>query len=266
MTDKAPRTKWLDVLLGKNKADEVIADTVAATEKLEEAGIMPKELKALPEDAQKKPEGNAAPAPEGDKTPPPPEPDKAPPEVPHDGDMVAEVGTKLAQQIFDAAQGNLSTLTQEQLGKVISDALRPAVEEEAAPMPMSDMPPAQREEDMAGKSLDTTAADTIATTDKALGEMIVQMAKDQGEMAQHYQELVAKVAAEKALAPVVEELVKAVAEIKSQLSDRPRIASRAPETLVDEETEAGKAIKEAAEKGINREKTFMGVKVKDIPK
>ena len=272
MTNKT-RSNWLTDLLGKEKAEEVITDTLAATETLAEAGIMPKSIKAFPEDEEKKPEGEAppAPAPEGEKEPPAPEPDKEPvappPEEDKAGNMVDEVGVKLAQQIFDAAQGNLATLTQEQLGKVISDALRPAVEEEA---PVAEPeaapaapPPPEREEDESVKSLGNQVSET---TEKALGELIVQMAKDQGEMARGYQEMVDKVAAEKALAPVVQELVKAVEEIKAQLGDRPRIASQATETLIDETTEAGKAIKEAAEKGVNREKTFMGVKVKDIPK
>jgi hypothetical protein len=272
MTDKAPRTDWLTKLLG-GKAEEVIADTVAAAEQLDAAGITRKELK--PEDEEKKPEGEQTPPAEGEgqapseETPPEKAPEETPPppEEEKEGDMVSEVGVKLAQQIFDAAQGNLSTLTQDQLGQVIADALRPAVDEETAPAPEPASepvaPPPEREEDAVGKEL--TAAPT-ETTEKALGEMIVQMAKDQGEIVRNYQALVEKAAKEKALVPVVEELVKAIAEIRAQIGDRPRIASRAPETLVDAEDEAGKAIKEAAEKGVNREKTFMGVKVKNTPK
>ena len=278
MTNKA-RTKWLQKLVGDTKAEEVIADTEAAITELDNAGITRKAFP--PEEEDKKPEGEAVPAESGEETPTPSEEapvetpkepvkeeEKAPEETPApapEGDMVSEVGTKLAQQIFDAAQGNLATLTQEQLATVIADALRPAVAEEGpAPAPAPAEPPAERQEEMAGKSLD------IDVSTKALGEMLGQITKDQGELTRQYIDIVAKAnegaETSKALKPVVDELVKTVSELKARLNDRPRIASTDVATLVDDTTEAGKAIASAAEKGVNQAKIFMGVPVKNIPK
>jgi hypothetical protein len=276
MTNKA-RTKWLQKLVGDTKAEEVIADTEAAIVELDKAGITRKAFP--PEEEEKKPEGEAVPSEGGEKTPTPSEEapvdapkepvqeeEKAPEDVPApapEGDMVSEVGTKLAQQIFDAAQGNLASLTQEQLATVIADALRPAVAEEA-PAPEPAAPPAERQEEMAGKSLD------VDVSTKALSEMLGQITKDQGDMARQYIDIVAKANeganTAKALKPVVDELVKAVNAIRERLDDRPRIASTDASTIVDETTEAGKAIASAAEKGVNQAKTFMGVPVKNIPK
>lgn len=266
MTNKAPRTGWLDKLLGKEKADEVIADTIAAADIADGAGITRKAF--TPEDEEeKKPEGEAVTAPESEEAPTP-HPEKEQEVVPDEekeGDMVAEVGVKLAQQIFDVAKGNLSTLTQDQLGVVIADALRPAVEEETEPEEASSVPQAERDEEMAGKS--------VEIADKAIGGMIAQIAKDQGEIAHLYTVLTEDVTAVKALKPVVDDLAKAIQELKAgqeridaRLGDRPRIASQAVETLVDTDSEAGKAIATAAEKGVNQEKKFLGVPVKNIPK
>lgn len=260
MTDKAPRTKWLlGALLGKDKADEVIADTVAATEKLEEAGIMPKELKESdkagavpdkkPQDGNPPPTDGEQPAPT-DQTPPPPDNSQG-------GDMVAEVGTKLAQQIFDAAQGDLSKFTQEQLATVIADALRPAVEQEApAPNPAPAQQPG-KEQQMQDTNKST------GESEKAIGDLIETMVKDQGEMAKSYQAMTEEMATVKALVPVVQQLVATVEALNKQLSDRPRIASAAEETAIDKDSEAAKAIETAVKKSVGEQKKVLGLPVKE---
>jgi len=251
MTTKE-RTSWLEGLLGTVKAKEVVTDLEEAKQKADELGLTPK---AMPEDEPQDTPPAEAPA---DEAPPEPTPEEE-----KQDDVAGEAGVKLAQQIFDATGGDLSTLTVEQLGTLIGDALRPAVEEEpmpeAAPAPEG-QPPAEREEEMAGKSL------PLAVSAKDVAELVAQMAKDQGEMARHYQELVTSAEATKSLTPVIEKLEAAVAKIQAELDGRPRSASRDPVTVIDDETEQGKALKEAAEKSLREEKRVLGVKVKNTPK
>lgn len=267
MTDKAPRREWvtkLATLLGKEKAEEVITDTVAAADTLAQAGIMPKEMKMPPEDEDEKmPEGEATHMTEGEETPPATEPaqepDKAPEETPaedKEGDMVSEVGTKLAQQLFDAAQGNLATLTQEQVATVIADALRPAVaSEETPPAP----PPPSEEQQME----DTNKSITSDTTQKAIGELIQSMVSDQAAMAKSYQSLSEDAAVAKSLAPVVQQLVEKMDALEKRLGDIPRSASAASETAIDKDTEAAKAIEGAVKKSAGEQKKILGIPVKE---
>jgi hypothetical protein len=248
MTDEK-RKGWLAGLVGTDKADEVITDTEEAASKLDEAGVTRKQM----ED-------------EEEATPPPAEetPEEAPPEdeeKQEDGDVVDEAAVTLAQQVFDAAGGDLSAVTPEQLAALLADALRPAVDEEPAmEETAAEAPAPEREEELAGKSL------PLQVTAKDLADAIGQMAKDQGEIARHYQAIAEDVATAKALVPVVEKLVETLNEIQGRLDNKPRIASRDPATVVDSQTEQGKAIKGAAEKGIREEKRSLGIPVKDTPK
>ncbi len=277
MADKV-RFDWLARHLGLTKAAEVIEDTKASQQLADGAGLERKAVKP-PEDEQKPAEETAQEPPPAEKpadTPPPAE-TPAEEEEKQEGDVVSEASAKLAEQVFAAAEGNLATLTQEQLAQILADALRPAVEGEQAPTGEGEgaPPPPPKEQQMEDKSKGASApVPTPADHEphdqeavKAFTGFVEQILHDQGEMAKSYQAVSTQAgeAAEiaKALKPVVEQLAAAVQAIQAQLNDRPRSASAAPETTLDKDSEAAKAVESALKKSVNGNKTVLGLPVKE---
>lgn len=233
------RIEWLRERLGFSAASATVADLQTAQQQLDEAGIERKELTAPAEDEK------------------PTEAEPKPEDENKEGDMVSSVADRLAQQVFDARGGDLSSLTVEELSTIIEDALRPAVEPESAP----EAEPTPQGEDQTME--DNNKAQTVPQVDetqKAAAEIILQMVADQGEMAKSYAALEKQV---KGLSEAIPQLIDQVRQLQEQINGKPRAASAATETEIDPQTDASKALELAVKKGINGGKVVLGIPVND---
>lgn len=217
------RAGFLERILGKDKANAVRADLRKAREELDKAGVQRKQA-----------EGEAV--------------VDAPPE--EAGDAIQAAAAKLAQQITDAVSGDLAQLTPELLTQAIAAALQPMASEEMAADGEEDQPPADQEEE------DQQAADKALL--RTQQDAITGMTRDMGEMAKAYVEAVTQF---KSITPLVSDLVEWKADIEKRLSDRPRQASGADETVIDDAEEVAKSIASAAKKAVKGNHKVLGIPV-----
>lgn len=264
------RFDWLVNILGQSKAENLRSDLQKAADKADEIGLERKDASA-----------NAA----------PPPPDQQSGQNAPEGDPVHAAAQKLAQQVFDSVQGNGAAITVETLAAAIEEAMRPAVEggnQEEQPMDTQQTQskaegevkcPACGHMNPAGAATCEKCGAALpagkSLAEKSLGEMINQMVTDQGEIAKSFvdQSTVIKAQGEKieqmekSILPVVEQLAADIKEMKERLGQRPRSASGADETVIDEDSEMGKALKTVMEKGTKGEElSFLGAPVKEMPK
>lgn len=266
MSDK--RRGWLDILLGKDKAQAVRDDLATATASLDAVGVQRKDVS----------EEAVAPA----DTPP------ANP-APEDGDVVAQVADKLAADVTTAVGGDFSQLTEDKLRAMLAAAMNPEAQAEAEEeTPPAESAPAgdgdQTVEDKSVAALLMAAPLTSAPTAGAVGaastfaasmadaervkallDTLDQQVADQGQIAQALTAQAQELATLKELAPKIAELIEWKAQIEQVMAQRPR-ASEDAATAIPDGAEA-KALSEAINKGLQGpDQTFLGVRVREIPK
>lgn len=258
------RRTWLDRLLNPNKADVLLSDVDQAAVQLDAAGMERKDLALVGEKAVSDTDATEKKPDEGEASAETPKPEDA------EKDMATQVADKLAQQVFDAAQGDLASMTVEKLAAIMAEALRPVADGEEAAAGEDQTMEDSNKEHSGEVVVSVRAADANGEAVKAFTETFAQIVTDQGEMAkgmatqaQQMQELTAQVKNLSELVPQLLAQVQALDEqIKERMNNLPRSASAASETEIDPQSDAAKALEAAVKKGVNGKSSVLGIPVK----
>lgn len=215
--------KILEQLLGKPGADTVHAALDEAQKTLDDAGIKRKD----------DPSGDAAPA---------------------DDAILAALETagapqvaQLVKNILDALKGDALTALEEKLGshEAVVTLLLKAVS--GAP-------------ETPGDPGEIPVGDVMVKTLKSLTDYVAASTHDMGEIARSQVEMATAV---KTLTGDNAVLRGEFDKLKAQLDDRPRQASRAAETAIDEKD--GKKLETALQKGLGEITEIAGIRVRNYP-
>lgn len=245
------RRTFLESVFGRDKAQAVKSDLSTAQVALDELGVARKELGETAKEQVVL--EIAAPSETPAETPAPAQEQEAgeqPPEA-------LAVASAITEIIMGAAAQDSTVLTSaDRMAEVIAGAIRPSESSEEA-APGESTPPSDEEK---------PEMKALVKSWQAQQDFIMSATKDMGEIADAFNTQQSEIAALKSLVAKLPDIEKELAELRSQVGGRPRIASQASETVLDPTSKQAQAMEKSIREGTEGESKFFSIPVKNTPK